>query len=741
MRRRVRDKLGKRDAVDSDVGYRSFAVVPSTINAEARTIDAVTSTENQVDVPDYVRMEIVPEVLITSGVKFPKSGQVPLLDSHDRKSIKTQLGSARNLRIENGNTVATLHFSRSAAGEEAWQSVQEGHVTDVSVGYRRLKQHRIRGAEPRMVAGRSFSGPVNVVESWRYDEVSLTPIGADDETKLRGLDPAALSFRSLSDKDEFQMNEALRNLAISKGMPADLDDDAAQRWLVENPEKFGTAKKDEKATEDTSGSRSLPTSDDIAKMIEDGTRKAFESQMATRAAFNKQVDEFCDLAGLTEESTHCRTLSDIAAVRSYLKEKQAALAESIPYGGSVRMISEGSDRLRTDIKQAITLHAVRAAVGYDDAKAEKHFPLAERSKTMHNMRHAGLYDLASEWVRAMGIDPMSLTREQVAICAMFGPDKTPGMGFRAAPGSAAYHSTGSFSSVTLDAVNKSMMIGYGEVPQTWRGPMTQGQSANDFENIHRIQLGAIPNLPVWNDSKRPDVASLADSRETYAVECRSLGIDFGYKLIMANNMGAITSTPAKLGDSAARTVNAVAWSQITSNPTMRDGKALFLATPAGNRKRSNLTTGSVSDYTAALNKMYEKMALMRGENTPEGNEPADILNLTPAYVAFPTALRGTLLQLIRSQSDPKASVAGITNINTDLVPIVEPLLDAASSTAFYTFAGGRVERVEVTFLAGQETPQVRVVMDEHTLATTYYVLQSVAAKALDHRGIQKHDGA
>jgi hypothetical protein len=32
-------------------------------------------------------------------------------------------------------------------------------------------------------------------------------------------------------------------------------------------------------------------------------------------------------------------------------------------------------------------------------------------------------------------------------------------------------------------------------------------------------------------------------------------------------------------------------------------------------------------------------------------------------------------------------------------------------------------------------------MDEHTLATTYYVLQSVAAKALDHRGVQRHNGA
>lgn len=743
MRRRQRDKIGKRDAVESDIGYRSFSVVQSTINVEERTIDAITSTENYVEVPDYARGEIVPEVLLTNGAKFPRTGQVPLLDSHDRKSIRTQLGSARNIRVENGNTVATLHFSRKAAGEEAWQDVQAGHITDVSIGYRRLKQHRVRGDQPKMIAGRSYTGPVNVVESWRYDEVSLTPIGADDQTKLRGLDPAAISLRSLSEKDDFEMNEALRALLESKGMPKMLDDDQAQRWLVENPDSIGS-KKPENKTE-TEGNRAAGgneiNADAIAKMIAEGTRKAIEEQQATRSAFQSEVDSLCDLAEVPNMAAHCRSLPDIAAVRAYIKAEKVKQTESIPYGGHVRVVSEGSERMREDIKQTMTLHAVRAAVDYNDEKVEKYFPVATRSKTMGHFRSAGLFDMASDWVASMGINVRELTREQIAICSMFGPDRTPGMGFRAGPGSAAYHSTGSFSSVTLDAVNKSMMIGYGEVPATWRGPMTQGQSTDTFDNIHRVQLGAIPNLPVWNDAVRPDMASMADARETYAVECRSLGIDFGYKLIMSNNMGALTKTPAKLGDSSARTVNAVAWAQVTSNPTMRDGQALFLASPTGNRKRSNLTTGSVSDYTAALNTMYSKMALMRGENTPEGNEPADMLNLTPTYVAFPTALRGTLLQLIRSQNDPKASVANITNINNDLVPVIEPLLDAASSTAFYTFAGGRVERIEVTFLTGQETPQVRVVQDEHTLATTYYILQSVAAKALDHRGIQKHDGA
>jgi hypothetical protein len=234
---------------------------------------------------------------------------------------------------------------------------------------------------------------------------------------------------------------------------------------------------------------------------------------------------------------------------------------------------------------------------------------------------------------------------------------------------------------------------------------------------------------------------MADAKETYAVEARSEGASFSYRLIVNDDMSALTRVPMAMGDAAARTVNAVAWSQITSNPTMSDSVALFSAA-TGNRKQKNLETGSVSDYTAAINLLTANMMVMKGENTPENNAGQDILSLMPRYLVFPAALRGTLLQLVASEYDPKASVAGIRNINTGLIPVMEPLLDASSTTAWYLFAEPtRIDTVEVSFLQGQETPQVRTVADEHNLSVTYYVLQSFGAKALNHRGIHKHAGA
>ncbi len=739
MRKRNRNAV--REASSEVLDYRTLSVRAESLNIESRTVDTVISTETPVLMPDWDRMEMIPEVLLTSGVEFPSNRQVPFLDSHNRSTNGDQFGSARSITTQGNRVVGTLHFSKKQAAIDAFNDVVDGHATDVSAGYKVLNRTYVPTGQTQVINGRSFDGPVNVVTKWRLREVSLTPIGADDQAKLRGLDPATIRFES--QKGQFEMNEELRKLLVSKGMAATLTDEEAQRWLITNgskvfgdPTKETDPPKEEKRSDDTRG---LPTAETLAKLVADATRVAIAAAQAERKAFESEVDSLCDLAGLTSESAHCRSLADVSAVRAYLKEKQVKDQESIPYGGSVRVLSTGAERLEVDLRSALTMTACRAALNGDEAKLEKYFPTASRSKAADSFKHATLFDMASEYVRARGVQTLGLTRDQIAICAMFGPEKA---GIRAAPGGAAYHGTGSFSNLTLDAVNKSMMIGYSEAPATWRGPMKQGQSATDFKNIHRMQLGAIPNLPVWNDSVRPDMASMADGKETYAVECRSIGIDFGYKLIVNDDMSALTSTPMKLGDAAARTVNTVAWSQVTSNPTMRDAQALFLATASGLRFKSNLTTGSVSDYTAALNTMTQKMMLMRGENTPEGTESSDILAIQPAYIVMPPSLRGTLLQLVRSQTDPKAGVSGIPNINAGLTPIVEPLLEAASSTAFYLFAQpSRVETVEVTFLAGQETPQVREVRDEHTLASTYYVLQSVAAKALDHRGMQKHDGA
>jgi hypothetical protein len=265
----------------------------------------------------------------------------------------------------------------------------------------------------------------------------------------------------------------------------------------------------------------------------------------------------------------------------------------------------------------------------------------------------------------------------------------------------------------------------------------------DFKDIHRVKLGAAANLPVWNDNTAPNQAKLSNEKEKYAVEARAETLSFSWRLIINDDLDALSRHPQLLGDAAARTVNAAFWAQITGNPTMADGQPLFVSAPTGNRKRENRVTGAATPSNATIGAMRKLMRLMRGLNTPEQQESDDILNLTPAFIVGPAALEEAILKQVLSGADPAAGGnSAVYNTARNLTPVIEPLLDANSATAWYLFASpGRIDTIEVTFLAGQETPYSHDWIDEETMCQNWTIVQTFGAKAIDHRGIIKHDGA
>lgn len=727
--------LSEREDNLVDVSYRSLELRSSTIDIETRSIEADIASENYVLMPDFGRMEMVPEVLLMDGIEMPKSRQIPLLDSHNRGRVADQLGSARELAVKDGKLTSRLHFSEASQNE--FTKVREGHVTDVSVGYLPKKKVYVPKGETKSFSGRSFTGPVNVVTKWKPREASMTPIGADELAKTRGLDPSQCRFLSPTKKD-FEMNEELRKLLIEKGMDSKLTDEEAQRWMVDSKDTLWP-KMEKLPPVEGQRAESVIDMAAIGRAIVEETRKFHEAERVRVDAFRKEVDANCDLAGLPDAKSHCRSLGTLEEVRTYLIAEQQKQVPAIPYGVSIRQTGSGFDELTKDMGTALTMRALQGASSGDEKSQkaiDKVFPVESRAKGATNFRNASLFDMATEYVRGLGVDTRDLSRNQIAICAMFGPQTA-----NIRSGGPGYHTTGSFTNLTLDATNKAMMLGYTECPTTWRGPMRQATSVPDFKNINRIRMGAISNLPIWNDNLNPENASFADAKEVYAVESRSLNISFSYRLLVNDDMDSLSRVPAMMGAAAARTVNAVAWAQITSNPTMSDAVALF-STATGARKRANLTTGSATPTVLTIQTMANQMRQMRGENTPEGNESADILNLQPVYIVGPGALDTTIKQLVRSIADPAASQAGVYNTASYLQPVIEPLLDVASTTAWYLFAStSQIDTVEVSFLQGQETPETRSFMDERTLAQNFTILQTFAAKAMNHRGVIKHAGA
>jgi len=125
-----------------DLSYRSIRIsgVPATLDKKSKSVDVIVATERPCEVFDFERYEVVPEILLMSGIEMANSRQVPLLDSHQRFDSASLIGSVRSLVTKDGQLSGTAHFSNAKEAESAWMKVREGHLTDFSVGYKVIEK-------------------------------------------------------------------------------------------------------------------------------------------------------------------------------------------------------------------------------------------------------------------------------------------------------------------------------------------------------------------------------------------------------------------------------------------------------------------------------------------------------------------------------------------------------------------------------------------------------------------------
>jgi HK97 family phage major capsid protein len=155
----------------------------------------VLTTENPVVVWDWYRWEPILEILLMDGVILPENKQLPLMDNHSRYSTSQVVGSSRQLRVENKELVANTRISRSPAVDHQRILVEDGDLTDTSIGYEVFDNRStvIKPGEKAVIKGRTFENnypekfPLIIREEWRPFENSITPVGADQAAKFRGL--------------------------------------------------------------------------------------------------------------------------------------------------------------------------------------------------------------------------------------------------------------------------------------------------------------------------------------------------------------------------------------------------------------------------------------------------------------------------------------------------------------------------------------------------------------------------
>ena len=253
MARNKHNVLHARSAPETDPKQLSrraiVGFVPKTIDEKNRTVDFQLSSEAPVNVWDYERGDVVPEVLLSSGMRLPSNNQMPLLDTHDRSTIQKTHGSVRQIKIDGGNPVGKLFFARDDDSVDAFNKVTDGHITDGSVGYQVIRAFWIEEGQTMVFEGRTFAGPLKLSTEWLCKEFSLAPIGADENAKSRSddappakTDTPASTTKPSADRAEsktggtFRMNPKLLALLISRGLAAGSTDEQALAFLSALPQ-------------------------------------------------------------------------------------------------------------------------------------------------------------------------------------------------------------------------------------------------------------------------------------------------------------------------------------------------------------------------------------------------------------------------------------------------------------------------------------------------------------------------
>lgn len=615
----------------------------------------------------------------------------PLLNTHNSWDLEAQLGVVENPIIQNGEGLCDVTFSRRESIAGYVQDVADGIIRNVSVGYVR---HRVEMVAPEDEAGMW----VYRIVDWEPYEVSLVPIPADMDCQVRGANgqpqvgaPEAAQRTFPCEFIEVRSQPASPTVGVS----------AEVSTLNGVPMPQATA---------AGGTAAATTEEQRAAPAVTTPAAPAAADPAVLAATQRasDINDLCVRHGVAHLA------SGLIRGGQPVEHARTAVLEELAHRDAV---SGGHRNVRVEtVRDEMT---VRLA-GLELAILHRIAPRTQLDDNGRQYRGMSLLEMGREFLESNNVACRGLDRMALA---------TRMLTFRA-PG---FHTTADFPSLFANVANKRLRAAYDENPGTYTMWARRAPNAPDFKNISVVQLSGAPDLLQTNEHGEFKYGTMQDGAEAYAVLTYGRIVALTRQAIVNDDLRGFDRLVGAFGNSARRLENRLVYAQLTANAALSDGTALFHA------NHGNLGTGAGSALQfSALSAGRTAMRLQKGL---QGEE----LNIAPGQLIVPAALEQTAYQLTSSQYTP-ALKSEINEFRqggrTALEPIVEPLLDASSATAWYLSASNsQIDTVEYAYLDGAEGPVIETEMGFDVDGVSYKCRLDFAAKAIDFRGLYKANGA
>lgn len=774
------------DATRRELTTRTLAVRAAGIDESARSFEAVAATESRALVFDWMRGEAIEEVLVADGCDVGE--QVPLLDSHMRWTSLDQIGSSREYRRD-GNTWICRNFlvSGDQEVERIWLRIKQRHLRDVSIGYEVLEYVDIPARQTQRVAGRDWTAgdrTLRVTTKWRIRELSVTPIGADQQAKIRSqlgvqvapnlrsmsMNPRLLAYiRKLMGNPNATEQECREHMATLRGVERTLANildypesdagarstvDLAIRSLGHDPEQPWSLLPTTQ-TQPQGGERTATSGSGVASVVappagghvltpeqarSEGARLERERQSQLREMASTIVPAEVLQRAINEGWTIER--AGPVFLQHIRDSREAPLSADVPGrapAGHSR--NSQSDYTRDSLAAALML---REGVN-DPTRAWPSFHSETGTIRRRNLASDQAIGRAVDRGHEMGrLSMVEIVRRALEADGVRCEPDAVSIGRALQQRGAAAMSNSVLVGVFTQTYGAVMLDAYEQTADTTAGWTIERENPNFLQNErHRMERAAA--LTRHAKGGTANDVKIGEAGPEYTRIFRYSGQFTIDEIDLINDtFGALNDyTPQEMGEAARRLRPDIVYYILISNPTMRDGVALFHATHA------NLVAAGGALAKATLEALTNKIAVQQ--------ENGINLNLQAKYLILPTALQFTGRELVRSQTVvARGGTDAIIPSANALVDqgfevVTDPRLDngvtdpvtgttaAGDVSDWYLACAGSRHTIEVTYLRGSSrSPQIRSgVLDKGQFGLWFDVKQDIGGKALDWRGVGK----
>lgn len=720
--------MSAKEVVSMDqMKLRSFDFIRAASDDEdegAERVMAVISTETPARMPDFDRMEMVDEVLLSDGMKKPRGGKLPLIDSHDRSSISKVLGRVVSITTEGGEVRGELNFSKTSAGSEASQQVRDGYIDGLSVGYLVSKKTFIPEGKTKTIKGREFSGPVNVVTSWETKEASLVTVPADENARVQSRSEQELSL-------------------MSSTTPRGTDS-------AQDTEVSEMAKNDERQEEEA---RSVPK--EVTPKAPEVDLEAVRLEAAEEERSRvSEIHRYARSTGISEERAQ-EFVSSGASLDQVRKELLEELSKrSAPIPNSPPPATGGENVMRRALRNVGGLallrgtrgdqpHVMKAAEGLSAEDRQAFTDLSSRlgrpsTLIRHLIQASDDQRLAKEsfsWGSREFADYVFDNKHLIGGSIRRGTvqRRSEGLGMVVAE----------FNNILLDAKHKEI-TGRQQGPENNWSAVANVDSLSDFREKHLMESAEPPRLRKRGEREQVEYENFRDaSKETYALGKYRGAVSLSYEMLVNDDLGEFMNFVSEMAGWIPTQINESFWRLWKSNPALADGSNLFDAT-AGNYAES-ADYDMAADGVKALSKALAAWWVRTGKRGKDKEtETRRLVAANPEILIVPPGLSIAARNLIQGATFPNqanpALPAQFSFLSLVIVPEFEHPDNGAKAKEWYLASNRGNNYARVGFLNGSQTPDVTTEPNNQTDAIDYFWRLSWAPKISKRRDVWKTKG-